>query len=49
MTDLTQTSAWKALEAHYATIKDVQMKDMFAEDKERFNKFSLEFEDILFD
>jgi glucose-6-phosphate isomerase len=49
MTELTQSSAWKALEAHYAIMKDVQMKDMFAQDSERFNKFSMEFEDTLLD
>jgi len=49
MTELSNSPAWKALEAHYASIKDVQMKDMFALDSERFSKFSLQFEDILFD
>ena len=49
MAELTSSAAWKALEAHYATIKDVQMKEMFADDKERFTKFSMMFEDILFD
>jgi len=49
MTDLTSSTAWKALEAHYASMKDVHMKDLFAKDAERFNKFSLEFEDVLFD
>jgi hypothetical protein len=41
--------AWKALTAHFDSIKDVTMKDMFATDSERFNKFQLEFEDMLFD
>jgi glucose-6-phosphate isomerase len=49
MSDLSQSAAWKALEAHYATMKDVQMKSLFASDPERFSKFSVEFEDILFD
>jgi glucose-6-phosphate isomerase len=49
MTALTESSAWKALEAHYASMKDVPMKDLFAADPERFNKFSMEFEDILVD
>ena len=49
MSDLTQSSAWKALAAHHAAIKDTQMKDLFAQDAERFNKFSMEFEDTLFD
>jgi glucose-6-phosphate isomerase len=49
MSELTQTAAWKALVAHHATMKDVQMKDLFAKDPERFNKFSMDFEDTLFD
>lgn len=44
------THAWKKLEQHYAsTMKTKHMKDMFAEDPERFSKFSLQFEDILVD
>ena len=49
MSGLTQSEAWKALSAHYATMKDVHMKALFAEDKERFSKFSMTFEDILLD
>jgi len=49
MSELSDSVAWKALESHYASIKDVHMKDMFAEDPQRFNKFSMNFEDILFD
>jgi glucose-6-phosphate isomerase len=47
--DLTTTAAWKALEAHYEATKDVHMKDQFAADPDRFNKFSMKFEDILLD
>uniref|UniRef100_A0A7S2Y6Y6 Glucose-6-phosphate isomerase n=1 Tax=Entomoneis paludosa TaxID=265537 RepID=A0A7S2Y6Y6_9STRA len=49
MSGLTQTAAWKALDAHYASMKDVQMKELFSGDAERFNKFSMAFEDILLD
>lgn len=45
----TRTEAWRILEAHYMAMKEVHMRDLFAEDPERFQKFSLEFEDILFD
>jgi hypothetical protein len=48
-TSLDASPAWKALAVHYESIKDVTMKDMFAVDPERFNKFHLEFEDMLFD
>jgi glucose-6-phosphate isomerase len=47
--DLSTTAAWKALEAHYEATKDVHMKDQFAADPDRFNKFSMKFEDILMD
>jgi glucose-6-phosphate isomerase len=50
MTDLTATPAWKALQTHYdGGMKNVQMKDLFAHDPERFRKFSMKFEDILLD
>jgi glucose-6-phosphate isomerase len=49
MTDLTSSSAWKALEAHYAVMKDVHLKSLFQQDTARFNKFSAQFEDILMD
>ena len=39
----TQTQAWKALEAHFAANKERQLKDLFAADAERFNKFSTTF------
>jgi len=49
MSALTQLSAWKALTAHYQEISDIPMRDMFQQDPERFNKFSLRFKDILLD
>jgi glucose-6-phosphate isomerase len=49
MTDLASSTAWKALEAHYGSMKSVHMKDLFAKDPERFSKFSMNFESILFD
>jgi glucose-6-phosphate isomerase len=49
MSSLSQSAAWQALTAHYAAMEDVQMKALFAEDPERFNKFSMQFEDILLD
>lgn len=46
----TQTKAWKALEAHFATHKNRQLKDLFAADPARFDKFSTTFGgDILVD
>ena len=45
----TETAAWKALIAHQAEMKKVQMKDLFAKDPKRFEKMSVQFSDILFD
>ncbi|MCG2462322.1 glucose-6-phosphate isomerase [Flavobacteriaceae bacterium F89] len=47
--DPTKTSAWKALTTHYSKMKEVQMKDLFRQDPDRFTKFSIQFGDLLFD
>src|SRR5580692_4110382 len=44
-----QLPAWKALEAHQKTIAQTHMRDFFAKDPGRFEKFSLQFRDILLD
>ncbi|MDA3902418.1 MAG: glucose-6-phosphate isomerase [Desulfuromusa sp.] len=49
MPDLTQLSAWNNLQAHYQDIEAIHLRDLFAEDTQRFEKFSLNFDDILFD
>jgi glucose-6-phosphate isomerase len=46
---ITESAAWKALEAHHKAQGQVSLKKLFAEDKERFNKFSLQWNDILLD
>ncbi|MFB6319170.1 glucose-6-phosphate isomerase [Saccharicrinis sp. FJH54] len=45
----TTTSAWKELEAYYNKFKGTQIKDLFANDDNRFEKYALRFEDILID
>src|SRR5438874_10426894 len=45
----TTTAAWKLLGQHAADMKKVQMKDLFAKDKSRFDKFAFCFNDILVD
>ena len=45
----TKTLAWMNLEEHFQRMKNVQMTDLFENDKKRFNKFSLVLEDILVD
>ena len=49
MSELTDMAAWQALQKHFQEIKDVHMRDMFNEDKQRFEKFSVQFNDILYD
>ena len=48
-TNPTTTNAWKVLTAHYEEIKQVPIKQLFAEDGQRFSSYSLQFGDILFD
>lgn len=46
----TQTDAWKALTAHFEDAQDLQLSELFANDSERFTKFSATFgADILLD
>ena len=45
----TTTKAWKALKSHHREMKNVQMKDLFAQDSHRFKKLSFQFEDTLVD
>ena len=47
--ELTELKAWGALLDHYDEIKDVHMNDLFKEDDNRFNEFSVELEGFLFD
>ena len=48
-TDPASTASWKKLEAHYNDMKSVHMRDLFAKDRARFEKFSVRFNDILVD
>ena len=48
-TNPTETNSWKKLTDHYEVMKNVHMKDLFAEDTERFNRFSIRFNDVLVD
>lgn len=49
MTNLTDSPVWVALQRHQREMADIHMRDLFADDAERFERFSLQFEDILFD
>ena len=45
----TTTNAWKEIEGYFKTFKGTQMKDLFANDSKRFEKYAVKFEDILVD
>jgi len=47
--NFTETAAYKYLADHFIDINQKSIKDLFAEDADRFNKFSVFFEDILLD
>ncbi len=47
--DPTTTQAVEKLDEHYEQIKGTHLKKMFAHDPERFNRLSVQFEDILLD
>jgi glucose-6-phosphate isomerase len=45
----TDTRAWRNLEMIFLMLQATHMRELFAEDPDRFKKFSLQFEDILID
>lgn len=49
MSKLTDMASWKALAAHAKDMKKLHMRDLFAQDSERFDKYSLKLNDILVD
>jgi len=49
MSKLTELDSWRALEKHYDEIKDTHMRNMFENDANRFDKFSINLNDILYD
>ncbi len=49
MSELTQSKIWQALKQHYDEIGPVHMREMFERDENRFENFSLQLNDILYD
>jgi len=47
--DFTSTQSYKYLTDHYIDIVSKSLKELFESDNQRFEKFSLQFEDILLD
>src|SRR5450432_142644 len=46
---LTQSPAWQALQRHQEQMRDVHLRELFARDPKRFEKFSLRLGDLLVD
>ena len=45
----TETQSWKDLVDHFKEMQSVHMKDLFADDPDRFKKYSIRFDGILVD
>ena len=49
MSDLTRSPAWQALTDHWHEIRDLHLRELFAADPDRAERFSLRHEDLLLD
>jgi glucose-6-phosphate isomerase len=49
MINLTQYPVWHTLCQHQQTVAPLHMRDLFAQDQQRFEHFSLKFDDLLLD
>ncbi len=49
MSALTESTSWKALQKHFDSISKLQMRQLFADDPKRFDKFSIKACDLLLD
>ena len=45
----TKTKSWQHLTQHYKSVHDLKMKDLFAQDKNRADKFTIKWEDFYVD
>jgi len=49
VSELTKSAIWQSLNAHYENIRPIHMRDLFKQDPNRFENFSLHINDLLFD
>lgn len=49
MSYLKQRTAWAALQEHFETVKPLHMRELFDADTQRFEKFSLKLNDLVYD
>ncbi|GHA60881.1 glucose-6-phosphate isomerase [Pontibacter akesuensis] len=45
----TGTNAWQKLQSHFNQVQSLHLRDMFAQDPERFQKFTFKLNDTLYD
>ncbi|MGX8940162.1 glucose-6-phosphate isomerase [Symbiopectobacterium sp. Eva_TO] len=43
----SQTAAWRTLQQHFSTMEQVQISELFAQDPDRFLRFSATFDDLM--
>ena len=43
----SQTAAWRALQQHFSVMEQVQISELFAQDPDRFSRFSATFDDLM--
>jgi len=49
MPSIASSAAWKALEKHRKASRDIHMRDLFAKDAKRFERFSVRLDDMILD
>src|SRR3569833_825518 len=49
MAVLTQSPAWQALQSHHEKLRHVHMRELFADEPQRYARFSRTFNDVLLD
>ena len=49
MAQLTKCPAWQALQAHHKTLTRIHMRDLFAQEANRFERMALRLDDLLLD
>ncbi len=49
MSSLTESPAWKRLQEHHRQVAPLHLRDLFAQDPQRFERFHLRLGDLLFD
>ena len=49
MPSLKESRAWKALDLHRRDVEQTHMRDLYAQEPDRFDRYSIQWEDMLVD